>query len=548
MSSPDYPSEPSAQLSTGTPAEPAGTQRSYADLEQHVLDRDQVGASAVYYDLYRAERPLAELLRHAVRIHAPYTHVPYHERIDDGYVNFVNNDHCLLSARATLHLTQLMPAPLRGLPIAQTIWYMPTGLDIWNQKLIKAPGHYARGYEMPPGPPPAPVVHWPDQKPAVTTGATGDYEERIGEWMTHVHRGQVLDAYRVFLGLMEDAGNRDRALAALVFAGLIDVQDRVFLNRSYTTGHKAYRARATVELGRYIGWEDAHDVVYAGALDIAVGPRWYSTYELAGNAVKVLIEDEVIRAVPYAGASETEAALLNNTGTFTPAEVDETIDALIRGREPGNLEQVAKLLKEGKDPRKILEVMQVAAAQVIIETKDPKNFSMPQHCYEYTNTLGWYYDNFEHKQRLKLLFVAASFLNRNADNQRNIGDLVQTRIAAPASASGMSGAQKLAELDRALLALDSDASLAWTQACLDDTEDRRPLVETLAGAAAKLGNDPHNQELGQILIEDFLRTTADDKDRLLLACAQHTSTHQKYGDTLECYHRYCAAMEIEATA
>ena len=52
-------------------------------------------------------------------------------------------------------------------------------------------------------------------------------------------------------------------------------------NRSYTTGHKAYRARATVELGQAIGWDQAHDVLYAGVLDIAVGPRWHAAYEMA---------------------------------------------------------------------------------------------------------------------------------------------------------------------------------------------------------------------------------------------------------------------------
>jgi hypothetical protein len=41
----------------------------------------------------RDGRPLPEMLREAVRIHGPYTHVPYHERIDNGFVNFVNNDH-----------------------------------------------------------------------------------------------------------------------------------------------------------------------------------------------------------------------------------------------------------------------------------------------------------------------------------------------------------------------------------------------------------------------------------------------------------------------
>ena len=106
--------------------------------------RDQKGASDVYYDLVRAGRPLTEIIAEGVRIHAPYTHVPYHERIDDGYPNFVNNDHCLLSARATLNLTRMLPAHLAMLPMAQTIWYIPTGLDIWNQKIDKAPGHYTR--------------------------------------------------------------------------------------------------------------------------------------------------------------------------------------------------------------------------------------------------------------------------------------------------------------------------------------------------------------------------------------------------------------------
>jgi len=102
----------------------------YEQLEDRIMARDQVGASAVFYDLVRARRPLSEIVAATVRIHAPYTHVPYHERIDDGYPNFVNNDHCLLSARATLHPTKLMPPQLAMLPVAQTIWYIPTGLDI----------------------------------------------------------------------------------------------------------------------------------------------------------------------------------------------------------------------------------------------------------------------------------------------------------------------------------------------------------------------------------------------------------------------------------
>ena len=67
-------------------------------------------------------------------------------------------------------------------------------------------------------------------------------------------------------------------------------------------------------------------------------------------------------------------------------------------------------------------MLQIGAAQVMLETQDGLNFSISQHCYEYCNTLGWFYDNFEHPQRLKLLYSAASFLNRDAWHQRDIGE------------------------------------------------------------------------------------------------------------------------------
>ena len=514
----------------------------YAKLEDRILARDQLGASAVYYDLVRAGRPVAEMVGQAVRIHAPYTHVPYHQRIDNGYPNFVNNDHCLLSARASLHLNKLLPGPLSGLPLAQTIWYIPTGLDIWNQKLGKAPGHYMRGFRG--GPvqnPPPPQIYWADQEPL---RETGPIRERLGHWLTLVERGEVIEAYRVFLGLMEDKPHRREVLAELAFAGLIDVQDRMLYNRSYTTGHKAYRARATVEIGDAIGWDNAHHVLYAGALDIAVGPRWYSTYEMACNAVKMFIDGEGLHAVPYGGASERETSLLANTEPLNQAESAALIEALIRQPEPAYVEQLAKLLLAGKGPRQILDVIQIAAAQVVIETQKDTNFSMPQHCYEYCNTLGWFYDTFQHPLRLKLLFVAASFLNRDAWHQRLTGDLTGDHPKAPAGADRMTAGQLLDRVEGAVLSLHGPDSLAWTQAYLDNVADRRPLVQRLALSACRLGNDPHNQEIAQCMLEDFGKNRSPGRDRLLLAAAQHTAVHRKYGDPQEPSRRYGAALEI----
>ncbi|MDR3535073.1 MAG: hypothetical protein P4L71_01110 [Acetobacteraceae bacterium] len=519
----------------------------YEKLEDRCLMRDQVGASEVYYDLVRAGRPLAEIVAEGVRIHAPYTHVPYHERMDDGYPNFVNNDHCLLSARATINLSKMLPPHLAMLPMAQTIWYIPSGLDIWNQKINKAPGHYTRmrGNLGAVEAPPAPVVFWADQEPLRQAGPLKD---RLNEWMTLVHRGQVIDAYRVFLGLMEDTAERKEVLAEMCFAGLIDVQDRLLWNRSFTTGHKAYRARATVEIGSAIGWENAHNVIYAGALDIAVGPRWYSTYEMACNWVKMTIEGESLHAVPYSGVSEAELAMLRNKEPVNQQEAAELTHAVLREGETAPLEVITKLLKAGRDPRRILDVLQLAVAQVVLETHAPENFNMPHHCYEYQNTLAWFYDNFDHPRRLRLLFVAAAFVNRVAAHQLALGEARPVAIQVPAGASALSAAQLLDRVEASICALDGAACVAWTQAYCDNVADRTPLVQRIALAASKLGNDPHNQEIAQCMLMDFGTNQQPDRDKLLLSAAYHTAMHRKYGDPLEPARRFGKAMALAELA
>jgi hypothetical protein len=516
--------------------------RLYQELEDRMLARDQEGGSRVYYELLRRGRPLPEIMAEAVRIHAPYTHVPYHQRIDDGFPNFVNNDHCLLSARAAVNLQKMLPEKLAGLPLAQTIWYIPSGLDIWNQKILKAPGHYAtRGYKMPNAEPPKPVVYWPDQEPLRETGPLG---ERLNNWLTLVERGQVIDAYRVFLGLMEETEYHKEVLAQLVFAGMIDVQDRMLYNRSYTTGHKAYRARSVVEIGNAIGWDNAHDVIYAGALDIAVGPRWHSVYEMACNVVTIFIEGKEVHAVPQGGTSERERALLANVGSLDEAETNELIDALIHQHEPAYIEKISALLLAGKSLRRIIDAIQLAAAQVVLETVGPNNFSMPQHTYEYCNTIGWFYDNFEHPQRLKLLYVAGSMVNQAAWNQRSSGWLKSDPIKAPSGAERMNGNQIIEKLEAAIAALDPPQAVAWTKAYLDSGEDRSRLVQRLALMATRLGNDPHNQEIPQCMLEDYGKNQSRDRERLLLACAHISAGHRKYGDFFEASRRFGEAMDL----
>jgi hypothetical protein len=518
----------------------------YAKLEDRYLARDQVGATAVFHELVKAGRPLTEIARETVRIHAPYTHVPYHQRIDRGYFRFVNNDHCLLSTRASLFLPAYVPSELRYLPMAQTVWYVPTALDQWNQLLGGAPGHYARrtwkGGTTPPFP--RPTAHWSDQTPLPLEGP---YEDRLDHWLTLVQQGQVIEAYRVFLGLFAERERRRDLFAQLAFAGLIDVQDRMLYNRSYTTGHKSYRARATIQLGDAIGWEDAHDVVYAGVLDMAVGPRWHAAYEMACQVSWIHLADDEHRNQSSLDPSPSvvcEERLLSNREPLTPKQAHELIQALTEAPEPAYIDAITALLLGGTDPGHIIDTMQVAIADLLLETGDGRNFSMPQHCFQYSNTLRWFFDTFDHPHRLKLLYVAGSFINQVAHWLRAIPGNGMADTRPPRGADALSATEILGRLDEAQVAMKPAESVAWTRAYLAGGHDRERLVGTLALAALKHGNDTHNQEIALCLLDDYRRNPHGERDRLLLACAQHTAGHQKYGDTLEPYRRYREALGL----
>jgi hypothetical protein len=307
----------------------------------------------------------------------------------------------------------------------------------------------------------------------------------------------------------------------------------VLHNRSYTTGHKSYRARATVQLARTVGREHAGSVLYAGVPDMAVGPRWHSTYEMACLVVQNLL-----------GGKDQE--FVGNDGALTPVESLALLEALLSGEEPGYIDLIVALLKSGKGLPQIIDTIQLASAQLILETGDPNSYSMPQHSYEYCNNVRWFFDTFEHPHRLKLVFVAAAFVNRAAHHQMHTPDNGPIKIESPRGAETLSSHELLERLDDALMGLRAFEAVNWTAAYLQAGHDRAALIETLATGAAKTGNDPHNQELGICLLEDYMHSTATDRDRLLLACAKHTAGHRKYGDHLEAYRRFSEAFAVGA--
>ena len=147
--------------------------------------------------------------------------------------------------------------------------------------------------------------------------------------------------------------------------------------------------------------------------------------------------------------------------------------------------------------------MQVAAARVILAVGGPGDFSMPQHSFEYLNTLRWFYDTFDHPLRLRLLYVAGSFVNQAAWWVQNSPGTGTADRRPPKGSSSLSQHDILRRLDQAMIALKPAESVAWTQAYLKGGYDRQPLVQTLALGAVKRAMIPTTRKL----LSAYSRTT-----------------------------------------
>src|SRR6266478_5529422 len=232
----------------GLPAEkrrgaPMAPDKSLELLTDAILQRDQPRTADLFFRMVKREgRSLSDALAVVTEAEAPF-----------------------------------VPEAYRLLPLLQSVWYIPAGLDIWNQLLGRYPGRYAtmKGMNVPP-PNYGPAVWNQEQEPITPAGTP---EEKLHQHLVATMSGDVRRSYGLFLGVAAEESMRPLLRDQLQFLGLIDLQDTIIGRKARNTGHKALRARAIAGLADVIGWERAHGVYYMGVPDMAIGPLYYSLYD-----------------------------------------------------------------------------------------------------------------------------------------------------------------------------------------------------------------------------------------------------------------------------
>src|SRR5438094_3569467 len=171
--------------------------KAFDQLTDAILQRDQPRTTDLFYRMVTNEgRSIGEALSVVTAAEAPFVQVPCHVNIKDGAVVLTNNDHTILGLRASTYLMPYLPEKYRLLPLLQSVWYIPAGLDIWNQLLGKYPGRYAtmKGINVPP-PSYGPVVWQEDQDPIREKGSI---EARLHAHMIATVSGDSRRSYGLF--------------------------------------------------------------------------------------------------------------------------------------------------------------------------------------------------------------------------------------------------------------------------------------------------------------------------------------------------------------
>ncbi len=489
-----------------------------------ILDRDPARTADLFFRMIVDEgRTVPQAVGTAMAAEAPFVQVPNHINIKDGQIVLINNDHTILGIRTSASLIPYMPKGYELLPMLQSIWYIPAGLDIWNQLLGKYPGRYAsmKGMNVPP-PDYGPVVWNQDQKP-LREGNT--IEERLHNHMLATMGGEVVRSYRLFLDLAADPDARDALRDQMLFLGLIDIQDTIAGRKARNTGHKALRARAITGLADYVGWDDAHGVFYTGVPDMAVGPLYYSAYDAACVTLA--------EAFPDGHKHVAEA----NKTPLTPMEVEAYIDLLMTGTGPAVWGRLTEYLQAGKSVRSLGDTIQIASAELILRNVVPRKFTDGQHPFDYCNTANHWIRTSHSHYRPRVLYTMANFVNDSAQaNKWHTSGLAEE--IAGFDGRDRTPAQLLAQLDLSIMAFDIAGSTAVANAYLQSGADTKDYFATVALTASKFQDDPHNQKIAHSAFQEYENNSTHLKDRLLLAAVRQLAGWPKMPGERDCYARF----------
>jgi hypothetical protein len=504
-------------------------------MDDSILDGKYHEATDAYCRLVAAQpEDAVRITTHVIATAAPYLHVPaHHKLLPNGEFRNVNYDHTILGIRAGLRLMPWLSDREKYLTLAQAVYYVPQGLDVWAQLECGFPGHYAREQERC-----AEDVlqankklhcYFDDQEP-LTQGSVDDRFQRM---FAAIVDGDKVTSYRMFLGLAAEPALRDRLRNEVLFAAIIDQQEFNSFRRVRHIGHKAIRTRSMLDIADWVGWEHAHPFFYIGVPDLCNAPIFHSLYDHAS----------VLLGTTFKGAQYR----LHETNVLplTELEQDDVIARIMAGDPSAVAHAITALLQKGCALRAIADVVMIAHATHCVEKlRSPIAYTVPMHSFDYANVVNFWLRHFRHTHQAKAVYLSAWFVTdtiREIDSYPDDPAVPKPEYTSHRDwAARLSPGEALAELERTIAAQDPARSVALVRAYQERTAERDPLIRMLVHCAGKFQGDAHIFRNARSVIEEYYANSAAPhrKDVLFQAWAHYLSFYKKRTLSTDCYDLY----------
>jgi hypothetical protein len=500
-------------------------------------------ATATFCRLVTEEQlPLKASIQEAIGAAAPYVQVPSHMmRLPNGEMRGVNYDHTVLGWRGAIALMREMEGAEAVLPSVQAMWYVPQGLNVWEQVVCEFPGHYARDGEQCnrkfPGPDhdhdrfdgPAwnpPKIYFEDHAPI----EGGSVDDRLARMNWAIAEGNKAEAYGLFLGLAKDPAHRARLKDAILFAGIIDLQDTIINRGGYQNiGHKALRARALVDIADYLGWDQSHEIIYTVVPDLGCSPRLYGLWSEISNICRMELGG---KAIPKRSEKPLDER-----------ELDELTEALVWGGPFDVNAAVMGLFGRGAGILDVGDAVIVCFQRYLIDVlENPNAFLHPTHALDYMNVVQSWVRNYDNPHQVKAVFMGARFMNdtirSNAMFPRDPKFTLEPRAAYRAWADDFAVDRLLPVIKEHTLAQDAPRACALVDSYLARTNERRKLLDTVTYAACHWQNDPHVMRNCASSLEEFRHNGTSRRDDIIRGYVKHQSRYVKRALSHDCYRVY----------
>ena len=226
-----------------------------------------------------------------------------------------------------------------------------------------------------------------------------------------------------------------------------------------------------------------------------------------------------------------------NQTPLSRGEVDEMLDLLMTAGHDKVWDQISAHLKSGKSIKSLGDTIQIGAAELILRTTVPRQFTNGQHPFDYCNVASNWMRNTENPYQARVLYLMANFINDVAHENKLYAPVLEQE-AKDFDFAGKAPTTLLGALDEAIMALDAPRATAVARAYLDAGADRRAYMETVALAACRFQDDPHNQKITISTFEEYGHNSTHLRDKLLLATPRLLAGWVKMPGERDCFARF----------